>query len=518
MSLPTDKPTRAATAPATTAPTEGRPRRRPPPTHESVDTIAEPPAKGLAGLVRGLKKAWSSDLQGRHREELRQAQRDVILSRTVVLIWISIFVMPTAIWTFVYFAARPVFTQAVWIVLAAIAAVLLLRVALARGAFRTHYHLAMLVLVGGVFGPTGSAIMAISRASGGNFLFAYFLIYFAFTALFPADAVWIVVTSLAIVTSYVVSAFVGLTGAATHDPQLVNNLIYFMELTFIGVVLNRVLCKLFFDERRARIDLRGARDALFAEMEVAQDIQTLLLPGEPTLPGFALHGLMTPAAEVGGDYYDVIETEGGRRLVAVGDVSGHGVTTGLTMMMVRASLVGTLEAKPDAPLPEIYAAMNRSLRRNLERMNLRLYMTFALLEHMGGGKFRAVGGHLPGLVYRSQKKSIEEIEFAGIWLGVLDKVTPEMVPETTFELGRGDTLLLLTDGVVERNASQASGGDGMFGFERVHELLAANADRGPAFVIDKLMTSLAEFGKEQDDDVTVVALQYVGAREAGQAS
>jgi hypothetical protein len=52
----------------------------------------------------------------------------------------------------------------------------------------------------------------------------------------------------------------------------------------------------------------------------------------------------------------------------------------------------------------------------------------------------------------------------------------------------------------------------------VHELLAANADRGPAFVIDKLMTSLAEFGKEQDDDVTVVALQYVGAREAGQAS
>jgi len=156
--------------------------------------------------------------------------------------------------------------------------------------------------------------MALSRATGGDFLFAFFLIYFAFTALFPADAMWIVVTSLAIVTSYVVSAFVGLTGAATHDPQLVNNLIYFMELTFIGVVLNRVLCKLFFDERRARIDLRGARDALFAEMEVAQDIQTLLLPGEPTLPGFALHGLMTPAAEVGGDYYDVIETEGGRRL------------------------------------------------------------------------------------------------------------------------------------------------------------------------------------------------------------
>ena len=514
MSLPTDKTARAATAPSTTAPTEGRPRRRPPPTHESVDTVKEPPATGLAGLWRGLQKAWSSDLGGRHREELRQAQRDVILSRAVVLIWISVFVMPTTIWAFVYFAARPQLMNAVWIVLVAIGAVLALRVVLARGAFRTHYHLAMLVLVGGVFGPTGSAIMAIARATGGDFLFAFFLIYFAFTALFPADALWIIVTSLAIITSYVVSTLVGL-GGAHHDPQLVNNLIYFLELTFIGVVLNRVLCKLFFDERIARIELRRARDALFAEMEVAQDIQTLLLPNEPTLPGFVLHGLMTPAAEVGGDYYDVIETEGGRRLVAVGDVSGHGVTTGLTMMMVRASLVGTLEAKPDAPLPEIYAAMNRSLRRNLERMNLRLYMTFALLEHLGGGRFRAVGGHLPGLVYRAGKKTIEEIEFAGIWLGVLDRVTPEMVPETSFELGKGDTLLLLTDGVVERNAT---GDGGMYGFERVHELLANTADRGPAFVIDSLMTELAAFGKEQDDDVTVVALQYVGAREAAQSS
>jgi len=513
MSLPTEKTARAATAP-TTAPAEGRPRRRPPPTHESVDTVPEPAAKGLAGAWRGLQKAWSSDLTGRHREELRQAQRDVILSRTVVLIWISVFVMPSTIWTFVYFAARPQLTNAVWIVLVAIAAVLLLRVALARGAFRTHYHLAMLVLVGGVFGPTGSAIMVLSRATGGDFLFAFFLIYFAFTALFPADALWIIVTSMAIVTSYVVSTLIGL-GGAYHDPQLVNNLIYFMELTFIGVVLNRVLCKLFFDERRARIDLRGARDALFAEMEVAQDIQTLLLPSEPTLPGFVLHGLMTPAAEVGGDYYDVIETEGGRRLVAVGDVSGHGVTTGLTMMMVRASLVGTLEAKPDAPLPEIYAAMNRSLRRNLERMNLRLYMTFALLEHLGGGRFRAVGGHLPGLVYRAGKKAIEEIEFAGIWLGVLDRITPEMVPETSFELGKGDTLLLLTDGVVERNAT---GDGGMYGFERVHELLGSTAERGPAFVIDSLMTQLAEFGTEQDDDVTVVALQYVGQQGGAKAS
>ncbi|HET9625655.1 MAG TPA: SpoIIE family protein phosphatase [Kofleriaceae bacterium] len=470
-------------------------------------TSAAAPREGLATAVRRVgRDALRSDF-GKHHDELRAAQRDVILSRAAVLIWISVFVMPTAILLFMYFTARPFFATAVWIVVAAIGAVLGLRVALARGVFFRHYHLAMLVLVGGVFGPAGSAIMALAAANGGSFLFAYFLIYFAFTSLFPADAKWIVLTSVAIVTSYLVAT------VFEHDPPPISNLIYFLELTFIGVVLNRVLCKLFFDEKLARIELRGARDALFAEMEVAQKIQTLLLPREPALPGFALSGMMKPADEVGGDYYDVIETENGRRLIAVGDVSGHGVTTGLTMMMVRASLVSTLESRPDASLAELYMAMNRCLCRNLERMNLRLYMTFALLEHDGGGTFRAVGAHLPALIYRAAKKVVEEVEIAGVWLGVIDQITPDLVPETAIELARGDSMLLLTDGVVEH-----AGEGGMFGFDRVHAALAGNAELGPAQVIDAVTTQLAAHGGTQDDDMTLLALKYIGEVDGSRVS
>jgi hypothetical protein len=438
---------------------------------------------------------------------LRATQRDVILHRTVVLIWISVFVMPTTIWSFMYITAPAYLGHAVWIVLGAVGAVLALRLALVRGALRRHYHLAMLALVGGVFGPTGSAIMALANASGGSFLFAFFMIYFAFTALFPADALWIVATSAAIITSYIAASLV------QHDPALISNLIYLVELTFIGVVLNRVLCRLFFDERRARIELRGARDALFAEMQVAQKIQTLLLPRDPVLPGYTIAGAMKPASEVGGDYYDVIETDSGRRLVAIGDVSGHGVTTGLTMMMVRASLVATLAARPDASLAEIYIAMNRSLCRNLERMNLRLYMTFALLEHDGGGRFRALGAHLPALIYRTAQRTVEEIEIAGVWLGVIDQVTPDLVRETEFELARGDTLLLLTDGAVEH-----AGAGGMFGFERVHAELAAHAELGPSQVVEAVIAQLAAHGPGQEDDVTLLALRYTGEVDAAQVS
>src|SRR5215468_11764142 len=292
-----------------------------------VSLRADPPRRSAFATVRSIgitaraigRDALRTNLDERFRDELRAAQRDAVLARTVVLIWISVFVMPTTIWSFMYVAAPEYLGHAVWIVLAAIGCVLALRFALARGAFHNRYHLAMLVLVGGVFGPTGSAIMALASARGGSFLFAFFLIFFAFTALFPADALWIVLTSFAVIASYATASLF------QPDPALASNLIYFLQLTFIGVVLNRVVCRLFFDERRARIELRGARDALFAEVEVAQKIQTLLLPREPVLPGYVIRGQMTPATEVGGDYYDVIETDAGRRLIAIGDVSGHGV-------------------------------------------------------------------------------------------------------------------------------------------------------------------------------------------------
>jgi signal transduction histidine kinase len=213
--------------------------------------------KAMPGAVRA---SLVSGVRGPYAEELRAAQREVILSRTVVLIWISVFVMPTTILLYVYLLAPDHFGSAVWIVLAAVGAVLVHRSLVVRGVFNPHYHVAMLLLVGGVFGPTGAAIAEISRASG-DFFFAFFLIFFAFTSLFPADVRWVVLTSLAVMASY--------AGARTFRPEgllfsaeLISNLIYLGQLTFIGVVLNRVVCKLFFDEKLVRIELAQANQGL----------------------------------------------------------------------------------------------------------------------------------------------------------------------------------------------------------------------------------------------------------------
>jgi signal transduction histidine kinase len=119
----------------------------------------------------------------------------------------------------------------------------------------------MQLIDGGVFGPTGAAIVEITRGAQGDFFFAFFMIYFAFTSLFPADVRWILATSAAITASYVGARAFRPEGIVL-DVTLTTNLLYLAELTFIGVVLNRVLCRLFFDEKRARIELAMANEAL----------------------------------------------------------------------------------------------------------------------------------------------------------------------------------------------------------------------------------------------------------------
>jgi signal transduction histidine kinase len=227
----------------------------------SVETGAEATGSTEAKGLMGASALFRTALRGPLKDDLRAAQRDVILARTIVLIWISVFVMPSAILSYVYFLARPQFGQATTIVCGAVALVLLHRWLVKRGVFDRHYHVAMLLLVGGVFGPTGTAIVEITRNGAGDFLFAFYLIYFAFTALFPAEIAWIFITSGAITFSYVGGRWMR-PGGLVLDADLIQKIIYFLELTFIGTALNRVVYRLFFDERRAQIELARANRSL----------------------------------------------------------------------------------------------------------------------------------------------------------------------------------------------------------------------------------------------------------------
>jgi len=445
-----------------------------------------------------LVRLFGADALGPPDDELREAQRAMILSRVVVIAWLAELMIPLALLTYAALIAPSSLAGSAIAVAAGMGFSLLMILLIRRGVFRRQPHLAMLLLVGCCFGLVASHSTHMSRGDGGNFFLSFFLIYTALVTLFPANLGWMLATFAVLAATYV-QAHVAYEGW-TLDVRAQTDLLYLFYLAVLGAVLNRVNVRMFFDERRARAELRRMRDTLFSEMQVARDIQTLLLPDQIELPDHQVAGAMVPAIAVGGDYYDVLGA-GNRRFLAVGDVSGHGVTTGLTMMMVRSSLVGILAARPDAALPEVYARLNGALRLNLQRMGLRLYMTLALVEVMGGGHFRAVGGHLPALVWRRTTARVEEIELSGVWLGVLDTISPETLPVTEIALGPGDTMLLYTDGVVERIV-----GDEIYGWDRLKKMLATGA--APAELVRDVILDVERFGGAQDDDMTLLAVRF----------
>ena len=437
--------------------------------------------------------------------ELREAQRDTILSRVVVIAWLAELMVPLTLLSYSALIAPSSLAGSAIAVAGGMAFSLLMILLVRRRVFRRQPHLAMLLLVGGCFGMVASHATYLSRVDDGNLYLSFFLIYTALVTLFPASLGWMLATFATLTAAYL-QAHVAYQGF-TFDVRARTDLLYLFYLAVLGAILNRVMVRMFFDERRARAELRRMSDTLFWEMQVARDIQTLLVPDEIDIPEHQVAGMMVPAVTVGGDYYDVLGA-GNRRFLAVGDVSGHGMTTGLTMMMVRASLVGSLAARPDAGLPQIYARLNDALRLNLSRMGLRLYMTFALVEVMGGGKLRAVGGHLPALIWRRATTRIEEIELAGTWLGMLDTIPLETLSVTEVTLAPGDTMLLYTDGVVERMA-----GDEIYGWDRLKQVLAAGA--APRQLVRDVLADVERFGGEQEDDMTLLAVRYGPADATG---
>ncbi|HEY1088821.1 MAG TPA: SpoIIE family protein phosphatase, partial [Archangium sp.] len=158
----------------------------------------------------------------------------------------------------------------------------------------------------------------------------------------------------------------------------INNLYFLLATAVISVGTNVVRERLIKEEFEARSMLQTARDALWGDMEVAKRIQTSLLPRVRHVPGYRVAATMLPAEEVGGDYFDVISA-GDETWVSIGDVSGHGVESGLIMMMTQTSL-STAVCTERSPLPSrVLEQVNGVLTENIARLGTDRYMTLSAL-------------------------------------------------------------------------------------------------------------------------------------------
>jgi serine phosphatase RsbU (regulator of sigma subunit) len=254
--------------------------------------------------------------------------------------------------------------------------------------------------------------------------------------------------------------------------------------------------------------LVAAKDALWGEMQLAKKIQTLLLPQTPHIPGYDIAAYMNPAAEVGGDYYDVITTTQGDWLI-IGDVSGHGVSAGLVMMMVQTAIHTALEQNAEIRPKRLLAILNDVLARNVQRMNESKHVTMTAMRHCDNGAFIFAGLHQDILLYRAESERVEVIPTEGVWLGLVSPVD-QLLTDASLEMRIGDVMLLFTDGITEAVQRCSASGESkirpeMFGQERLGSLLTHRRGDSLQNVKDRIVSALKDF--YCNDDVTFLLVQ-----------
>ncbi len=248
--------------------------------------------------------------------------------------------------------------------------------------------------------------------------------------------------------------------------------------------------------------LKEARDALWGEMMLAKKIQTALLPQDPTISGYEIAVYMNPADEVGGDYYDVFSV-GDKKWMIIGDVSGHGVSAGLIMMMVQTAIHGALSVHPELSPSELLNAINNTLRKNLLRLNESKYMTIYAFLLQEDGRVDYAGLHEDILIYRASTEKTHWVESEGMWLGIMDNIH-QILENHTITLEVGDVMLNYTDGFTEAKLRDS---DERFGSKRLAAAFQRSAARSPDGIVQELVQSLQNY--EQDDDRSVVVMKRV---------
>lgn len=242
------------------------------------------------------------------------------------------------------------------------------------------------------------------------------------------------------------------------------------------------------------------RERQRVELETARGIQSSILPElPPSLQGVELAHAYLPASEVGGDFYDVLALDDGRLAMAVGDVAGHGVSSGLVMSMAKSALAVQVSFDPD--VRQVFRTLNRTVYQSA-RQRLLATLCYAVLDPVRRELIYASAGHL--FPYRiGRDGGVEALESVAYPLGVRDDL--EVIAKEA-RLDEGDTLFLFSDGIIE---ARRDGSDDQYGFDRLEEALHRHAHLPVGRLRDAVLAEVEEFsgGTPREDDQTVLVLR-----------
>ncbi|MCC5857923.1 MAG: SpoIIE family protein phosphatase [Ectothiorhodospiraceae bacterium] len=249
----------------------------------------------------------------------------------------------------------------------------------------------------------------------------------------------------------------------------------------LGQIVNGLdrLMHAFQQVMAQRDKARDENTRLGAELDVSRRIQHILLPSPEELAsvqGLDIATYMEAADEVGGDYYDVLSHADGVR-IGIGDVTGHGLESGVVMLMTQ-SAVRTLLGTGEADMRRVMQVLNSTIYNNVQRMGSGKNLTLALLDYRpigdgngeDRGQLRISGQHETVIVVRRDGRvEIIDTDELGFPIGLVEEMA-EFVSEITLELQEGDVVVLYTDGITEAADEQHR----LYGQDRLVEVVRSH--------------------------------------------
>lgn len=249
------------------------------------------------------------------------------------------------------------------------------------------------------------------------------------------------------------------------------------------------------------LEERIEKQRMEEELSLAKTIQEGLLPSPiPIIKGFDLEATNISSRQVGGDYFDILQTPDKGHILAIADVTGKGVPASLLMANLQSMLHAL--APIDISLAEATGSINDIIHDNTPADK---FITFFWGKISTDGKhFNYVNaGHNNPLLFREGVEEPQELDAGGLILGAMPSITP--YDSASVKLESGDVLVFYTDGVTEAmNPDHTE----EYEEERLISCLKKNLAKSSKEIMDAVITDITEFSQGvQYDDITILVLK-----------
>ena len=252
-----------------------------------------------------------------------------------------------------------------------------------------------------------------------------------------------------------------------------------------------------------------------AELDISRQIQHVILPTDEEISEISeldISAFMEPADEIGGDYYEILKHNNGA-LIGIGDVTGHGLESGIVMLMTQ-SIIRAQSNQPGNDIVSMLKVANKTIHDNIVRMNCEKNLTLMLLDYQkldarnqsSSVAALTVSGQHESVIIVRHNGELEEIDTDELGFPVgLIKEADEFYSQQKIMLNQGDTVVLYTDGITEAANTEHE----LYGIERLRNLIQQHHQKDSTSIKELIIENVRDhIGNEKVyDDLTLIVMK-----------